>query len=346
MASFAANRMSVGSLDEDQFYSARSSQVATRHASLVPRSLQEEMNQEALSSEPLVSVCQRAYTVPTPSENPSPVPNRASKPRWATPFTMRHHDPKHHHFCPKPIGRRIHRTFHGTSESLPLLQPLANELEVRPSGYTTPIIRSPGSSIAMNRQNSVCNGDPSTPSGELQYPANSPLDDLISINKQGTESIVCNIRAYLSGRRHNNCSPQVGMLENRNENQPLSWRFRTDQNSRKTSRAGEVAVDSYLVTTNDIAGILDIVIAGIHRLHDEGSKSRCLSMLLPQEALLKPVPHMKAIIPMSPTIADPATTISSVQPSFSLASCPRYHGNYPDTARTTFISRQSITEVT
>ncbi|KAI4861290.1 hypothetical protein F4820DRAFT_73785 [Hypoxylon rubiginosum] len=351
MASLAINRMSVGSLDEDQFYSAPSSRIATRHASLAPRNLQEEPVQEALSSEPLVSVRQPGYAVPAaPPENISPMPKLASRSTWATPFTMRHHhDPKHHHFCPKPIGRRLHRTFHGTSESLPLLQPLANELEAERSGYTTPIISSPGSSIAMNRRSSAYCGNPSPLSGKLQYPADSPLDNLISINKQGTDSIVCNIRAYLSGKKHNDCSsPRRGMLENRNENRPLSWRFRTDSNARKSdqTRADEATEDSYLVTTNDIAGILDIVITGIRRIHDEGPNAGCLSMLLPQEALLKPIPNLKAIIPMSPTIADPATTISSVQPSFSLPSCPRNQGNYLDTARTTFISRQSITEVT
>ncbi|XXG95555.1 hypothetical protein Hte_001820 [Hypoxylon texense] len=357
MASSATNRLSVGSLDEDQFYSAPSSRIATRHASLAPRNLQEEPDQEASSSEPLVSVRQPGYAVPAASpENTSPMPKHASRHRWTTSFmTRHHHDPKHHHFCPKPIGRRLHRTFHGTSDSLPLLQPLANELEPEcgepeRSGYTTPIISSPGSSVATKRRNSGYSGKPSPLSGKLQYPADSPLDDVISINKQGTDSIVCNIRAYLSGKKHNDCSQRLGMLANRNENRPLSWRFRTDPNAHKKSQtraaAGETIEERYLVTTNDIAGILDIVIAGIRRIHDEGSRAGCLSMLLPQEALLKPTPKVKAIVPKSPTIADPATTISSVQPSFSLASCSRNQSHYLDTARTTFISRQSITEVT
>ncbi|KAI6091648.1 hypothetical protein F4821DRAFT_189073 [Hypoxylon rubiginosum] len=349
MALFPANRMSVGSLDEDQFYSTPSSRIATRHASLAPRNLQEETGQEALPSEPFVSVYQPGSTIPAASpENTSPVPKRALKTRWTAPFAMRHQDSKHHHFCPKPIGRHLHRTFHGTSESLPLLQPLGNELEVGPSGCNTPIISSPGSPIAMNRPSSAYYGSLSPLSGKLQYPASSPLEDLITINKQGTDSIVRNIRAYLSGRKHNDCSPRPGILENRNENRPLSWRFRADTNGRKNSktRTNEITEDCYLVTTNDIAGILDIVIAGIRRIHDEGPGAGCLSMLLPQEALLKPTPNIKAIIPMSPTIADPATTISSVRPSFSLASSSQYQGQYLDTARTTFISRQSITEVT
>ncbi|KAI1763352.1 hypothetical protein GGR53DRAFT_369336 [Hypoxylon sp. FL1150] len=349
MALFPAHRISVNSLDEDQFYSAPSSRIATRHASLAPRNLQEEKGQDVLSSEPLVSVCQPGSTVPTaPPENTgSPVPKSALKTRWTTPFAMRHHDPKHHHFCPKPVGRRLHRPFYGTSESLPLLQPVTNEWEVGPSGYTTPIVPSPGSPIAISHPCSAYYGSPSPLLGRPQYPASSPLDDLMTLDRQGTDSIIRNICAYLSGRKHNDCSTRPGTLETSHENRPLSWRFRSDLDARQNSKTRpiEATADSYLVTTNDIAGILDLVIAGIRRFHDEGPGAGCLSMLLPQEALLKPTPSIKAIIPMSPTIADPATTISSVQPSFSLASSPRYQGQY-DTARTTFISRQSITEVT
>ncbi|KAI0178696.1 hypothetical protein GGR52DRAFT_569603 [Hypoxylon sp. FL1284] len=80
---------------------------------------------------------------------------------------------------------------------------------------------------------------------------------------------------------------------------------------------------------------MDIVITGIRRIHDDGSSARCLSMLLPQETLLKPTPNTKAIIPMLPTIADPATTINSVQPSFSLIGCSQYQDHCPEAAQTT-----------
>ncbi|KAI1400121.1 hypothetical protein F4819DRAFT_385544 [Hypoxylon fuscum] len=344
---FSSNRMSAGSLDDDDpFYSAPSSRVASRHASLMPapRNLQDETNLSTLTSEPLVSICQPggAFSVAAP-ENQSLEPKRALKPRWTIPFTTRHdHNPKHHHFCPRPISRRFHKTFHSTSKSIPLLQPLADELDAERSNFTTPLVSSPG---PMGRWSSAYNED--LRSGKSPSLIESPFDP-INISRQGTDSIVSNIRAYLSTRRHNDCSPQPGTIPSANENRPLSWRFRTSGNAHRGSytRATEASTDSYLVTTNDIAAVMDIVIAGIRRIHSEGSTVRCLSMLLPKEALPKPILNVKAIIPMSPVVADPATTISSVQPSFSLAGGSAHHTHYLDAPRTTFISRQSITEVT
>ncbi|KAI1380544.1 hypothetical protein F4677DRAFT_262300 [Hypoxylon crocopeplum] len=347
----AIERISVGSLDDEQFYSASTSRIASRHASVLtaPRNLQDETTHDLMPSAPVVSVCQPSYSAPVSRPGTqSPVSKHALKPRWAVPFTTRHqHNPKHHHFCPKPLGRRIYRTFHGTSESVPLLQPLINEFDAGPSSFAESPISPSASPAAMARRSSTYIGIRSPRSERSQSLIASPLNGSIGISRQGIDAIARNIRAFLSNRRHNDCSPRTDTLPTANENHPPSG-FQKGQSVIRDSHArdDEATADSYLVTTNDVAGILDIVIAGIRRLHDDGSAAECLSMLLPKEPLLRPTPKLKAIIPGSPSIADPATTINSIQASFSFTGYSGHHAHYLDGARTTFISRQSITEVT
>ncbi|KAI2609922.1 uncharacterized protein GGS25DRAFT_239203 [Hypoxylon fragiforme] len=331
----AIDRKSVGSLD-DNFYSAPSSRVVSRHVSLAmaPRELQETSHDTVPPPDSLISASLPGHSAPIFSGAQSPTLKSASKQRWAIPFTIRHqHNPKHHHFCPKPIGRRIHRTFHRTSDTVPLVQPIMDKLNEEFSGFTSPMISSPASPLALYTKPSHSKGAYSNPS--------------VSIDKQGADAIVCNIRAYLSNKRHVDCSSQTGMLRMDDENKPPTLKLQKGENTRLQSHniAGETAVDSYLVTTNDIAGILDIVIASLRHV-DEGSPAvECLSMMLPKESQPRPKPKLKAIIPGSATIADPATTISSVQPSFSFAGYSGRHEQHLDSPKTTFISRQSITEV-
>ncbi|KAI1087214.1 hypothetical protein F5B19DRAFT_81444 [Rostrohypoxylon terebratum] len=336
-------RTSVGRWEDGRFYSAQSSLVVSQHASLsmAPRNLQDETTQALMPSEPLVSICQPGRPVPlSPPEAPRPPLVRAPKSKWAIPFPIRHqHNPKQRHFCPKPLARRLRRTYHGRSDSVPLLQPLRSESGIDSIEFTKPLISSPASP-SVDGWNSVHSGSQS-PRSEGSY-----FSDPINIDQQGTEAIVSAIRAYLSGRRHNGCLPQLG-VSTINENYPPS-RLQTVQDALRGSSSGrsETIAENYLVTTNDIAGILDIVITGIRSIHRGPSAAKCLSMLLPKETLPKPSPKLKGIIPGSPTIADPATTISSVQASFSITGCSGNHRHYLDTPRTTFVSRQSITEVT
>ncbi|KAI1416380.1 hypothetical protein F5Y13DRAFT_116542 [Hypoxylon sp. FL1857] len=329
------HRMSVGSQDDDQFYSAPSSRLASRHASLVTAqfNLPEETNNSFLPLGPPVSIS---------PETRNPASIRPPKPRWAVPFTMRYrHDTIHRHFCPKPLGRRLHRTFHGTSESIPLLQPLTNESNTGTNGYTTPLISIPTSPTHWG---SMHTGNRSPRSERSHSSIDSLPGNPISIDKQGTDAIVRNIRTYLSNKKHNDCPSQTDILQIANENQPPS-ELQTSQTTAQGDH-GRTSETAYLVTTSDIAGILDIVIAGIRCIHHDGSAARCLSMLLPKETLLRPILDVTAIVPGYPSIADPATTISSVRPSFSMTSCSTHHSHHHDSVRTTFISRQSITEVT
>ncbi|KAI2628627.1 hypothetical protein GGR54DRAFT_636342 [Hypoxylon sp. NC1633] len=244
-------RTSVGSLDDDRFYSAPTSRITSRHVSLAtaPRDPYDETNHVPVASP----------SQPTQNQVSTPV----SKRKWAYPFTLDHHHiPKHHHFCPKSISRRFQRTLHGTSDSVPLLQHFANEPDVALGGYVESPIPSPASPDAMARWTSMYTGNRSLGSGKSAFLADSSLEGPIGVN-QGTDSIICNVQAYLSNRRHSNCSPQTGILSAAKEGQ-YDLRCSCSQ-GRKT------ASDSYLVSANDIAGILDIVISGLRRVHDDGS---------------------------------------------------------------------------
>ncbi|KAI2777037.1 hypothetical protein F4815DRAFT_321750 [Daldinia loculata] len=342
-------RMSIGSLDDDQFYSAPSSRIASRHVSLIASHNLQETGHSTISAQSPNSSYQSGCSAPvSPLEPQIPGLNHTSKPRVATPFAINyHHNPRRHHFCPKYICRRFHRTFHGTSESIPLLQPLVNDSNIDTNGYMKPLASSPGSPgspTSTDCWSPVYTGA-QTPRSELD---GTTFDSPITINRQAADTIACNIRAYLSNRGHNNRSSRTERPASIDENLPPLSRLCTGQDSFGIGhpKVNESATESYLVTTEDIAGILDIVIAGIRCVRNDSSVAECLSMLLPKEPLAKPTPNMNFIVPGSPSIAYPATTISSVRPSFSIASCSDYHGHCVDTARTTFISRQSITEVT
>ncbi|OTB13225.1 hypothetical protein K445DRAFT_368668 [Daldinia sp. EC12] len=339
-------RISAVSLDDDPFYSAPSSHIASRHLSLIPSQNLRETAYSATSPQSRSSTYQSGCLAHTPPlELPSPESKRVLKQRLPTPFAVHHHrNPRRHHFCPKSINRRFHRTFRGTSESVPILQPLVNDSSVDSNGYRKHLVSSPGSPTETDCWSPAYPGA-RTPQSELEE---STLDNLLTINRQAANTIVCNIRAYLSSRRHNDCSSRTERPASIDENLAPVSRFWTGQDNFRIWHPGvdEMATDSYLVTTGDIAGILDIVIAGIRRVRNDSSSVECLSMLLPKEPLVKPTPIMDAIVPGAPSIADPATTISSVRPSFSTSSCSDYHSQCMDTARTTFISRQSITEVT
>ncbi|KAK8034569.1 hypothetical protein PG993_009564 [Apiospora rasikravindrae] len=105
-------------------------------------------------------------------------------------------------------------------------------------------------------------------------------------------------------------------------------------------------IDTYLVSTDDIAEILDIVIAGLRKSHDRHLSTGCLSVLLPSHIRARAGTHEKGIFPQCSKSADPATTISSVKSAFSAAGYGKDLG-ITHTLRNNkaiIVSRQSITE--
>ncbi|KAI0011544.1 hypothetical protein F4779DRAFT_637011 [Xylariaceae sp. FL0662B] len=344
------NRSSIGSLEDDQFYSAPSSRINSRHVSLVAAPT--EVTSTTRPPESLVSVLRFDPTPTAPPPTPqTPSIRHTLKSRWATPFaSIQHqHNPKHHHLCSTYLSRRFHKADHALPKTAPRLTASKNSKHEFDRLVTERLISSPAYPVTTRRWSSVhaSNQPVMSPSSTRSYSLiDSRLDGQTGMDRQAIDGIVCNIRAYLSDKRHDQCSPRLAMSLTANENRPPSSGLQVDENTTQSRhvRENEPLTDSYLVTTGDIAGILEIVIAGLRHVDDQNSLTACLSLLLPKESLAKPTPNVKAIIPIRPSIADPATTISSVQPSFSLTRCSGQHKHYLDATRATIISRQSITE--
>lgn len=181
------------------------------------------------------------------------------------------------------------------------------------SGQST----SQSSKLVAVRQSSIT-GACDTPHSTPQRNSTVPVEE--------TENIVEDIKAYLSYRRHRACDAVSGTR---------------DQTCQPTPRPSE-AVDTYLVSTNDIAEILDIVIGGLRALHDKHLSTGCLSTLPPGHTRSRAGTYKKGIFPQCSRFADPATTISSVKSAFSAAGYAKDHT--PHNSKATIVSRQSITE--
>ncbi|KAI0129608.1 hypothetical protein BJ170DRAFT_681100 [Xylariales sp. AK1849] len=354
------HRMSRSSLQEDQFFSAPSSRTGSRHVSthITPDNGPgsdpglESWTMESASQPNMTTVgnTQPGPVDPTQERTASP-----SKVKWVLPFTGHQHEPKHHHLCPKPVIQRYNQSRSSPSKGVPnqeLLEFRGNgegsEGSVRPerlmSSSAPPVTTERWSSIGI---------------GEKRYPAKRPrrsstlIDPEIEIDdpatvRQGIEAIVSSIRAYLSNRRHNDCPSQSsspGAIDGNERGSKGASAPGVDQH---VDQKLDEAVNHYLVSTNDIAGILDIVIAGLRYLRDENLPTGCLSVLLLRDPNARPTTVIKAIIPPATGLADPATTISSVQPFFSIAGCQvsqTSRGSSTQCTKSTIISRQSVTEV-
>lgn len=154
-----------------------------------------------------------------------------------------------------------------------------------------PIVTKRWSSVGHNATSSVPPEATRAPPSVLDC-----LDDLGIARGPDVDDIIGNVRTYLSRRHAESRLP-----------------------ARRSSH------DGYLVTTEDIAGILGIVISSLRGLQHE--HSTCLTTVLPKGADAKPSPCLRAIVPQLTRRADPATTVGS------------------GSAKATIISRSSVTEV-
>ncbi|KAI8631276.1 hypothetical protein F5Y19DRAFT_483144 [Xylariaceae sp. FL1651] len=305
------DRISFGSLEDDQFFSACSSRLASRHVSVIASQdhLPEDANSTARPSEPLVSVC-----LP-PVETAQPLLSTARD------DAFRHeHSQKHHHFCPTALRRRLSKAKAPESSSQLDITLRDENSSVRSSNTELNVlVSSPAPVVTTRRWSSVLNGDQALTyacQGSVPVITRAQLDGHVS--KQGIDGIVCNIRAYLSGRRHDVCTRRLSTLEAvENKIPPSSMQSEEVSFNESCLKPPTLPADQYLVTTNNIAGILDIVIAGMRSIQDENVQTECLSLLFPNDPRIRPVLRTKRIVPAISAIADPATTICSVQPCFN-----------------------------
>ncbi|KAI1310656.1 hypothetical protein F5Y03DRAFT_403038 [Xylaria venustula] len=155
------------------------------------------------------------------------------------------------------------------------------------------------------------------------------------ISKQGRDGIVCNVRAFLAARRQNGRSRMTSTVATNENDIPLPP---TQTVLDKTHlQLPALPDDQYLITSDDIIGILDIVVAGVSSIQDDITHKDCRSRLFPNGTHAKPTLRTQDIIPGASAIADPATTICSPQPCFSSATKSENLGHVPSsTPKTTY----------
>ncbi|KAI1631635.1 hypothetical protein F4809DRAFT_657634 [Biscogniauxia mediterranea] len=268
--------------------------------------LEREENTTGQLSEPLVMMCQPT-SIPT---NPVSTLEMQceTKPKWNVPFPN-----KHRHNRERSLIKQARKSKSSSVDVWPLLDTCVPEEDPsrRDADLPDPLMPSPASAAATRRWSSVyLETQPSMSPGLGISPP------MVDVSLDGPVS-----REGIEGIRHDNCPQTVDTSSISNENDPPSLTYRSDHGIINDGRLKPPTptTESYLVTTNDIAAILDIVITGVRGLHDDSLEVGCQSLMFPKEPLVKPVPGTKRIVPPTPTLADPATTITSVQPCFSLA---------------------------
>ncbi len=273
--------------------------------------------------------------------------DRPLKQWWALPFASHARlEPKHDDHRPKHVSiSRLKRgqIKPGANKSLytgDLLEELGNPNNT-PNTATMTLSSSPSTQTIDSRFGAI--GWTPYSSRLRRLPA---LDNLRAPYHKSCaviENIARDVRAYLAQKRHDMVSVPLAIPASPNQNHHPKVTFSGEQ-----TEYIEQSEDTYLINGNDITAILDIMVSGLKKgLPEERSLTGFFSKLLPQSEIDKPSLGARAIIPQMPIRADPATTISSVQPTFSswgpLGNTE--HEVEREPPKSTFISRQSVTEV-
>ncbi|KAI0425906.1 hypothetical protein F5Y09DRAFT_351794 [Xylaria sp. FL1042] len=154
------------------------------------------------------------------------------------------------------------------------------------------------------------------------------------VKTQGIDGILCNVRAFLAARRQCAGSGNPATTVTNENNTPLSS-LQTAPYKPHLQIPAEPD-DQYLITTDDIIGVIDIVIAGVRGIRDDETQLDCRSLLFPSGTHAKPTLCTQNIMPGVSAVADPATTICSPRPCFSLANDSEKFGHLSSTPKTTY----------
>ncbi|KAH8203187.1 hypothetical protein TruAng_002708 [Truncatella angustata] len=302
-----SNRNSVDDGDDDLFYSI----PPTRHVSV------------ATDETPPVSLLsiKSALDSPLPAVGDSkplpilPVKSCPSRVGWPLPYQ---HEPEHHRFCAKPMidhfaKRRSSLSKSGTNGTLSHLdvgtayieEPLTIEQLV--SSPADPVTTKCWSSTSIGSYLSTI---------EPHSPNPTRFDDAEAVQR-GIKDIVFNIRVYLKNSRHDHCLLGSGQTRSTQAEHQNSQNQSHDL-SNNGDRAANEMPESFLVSSNDIAGILDIVISGLRRIHGQDIPSGCFSARPAKDENAKLTTRLDSIVPPPSLLAEPTTTVSSVLPLFSV----------------------------
>ncbi|KAI0532141.1 hypothetical protein GGR58DRAFT_196961 [Xylaria digitata] len=327
-----SDRISFASLEDEQFFSAYSSQPASRLMSVFSTPYEQGQLPDDVTS-----------TV-RPSET-ALRSGREQKPVLPPSANLHECSTSHHHFHPTSIRHRVNRA--RSREPIRREASLSDEF-TSTAGLNITIDKltsSPAPVITTRRGSSVAGTEKNLASchseGRLPTITRTQLDGYIL--KQAMDSIMCNVRAFLSARRQSGSSRKAAVTVINENDMPLS--SVQTQSDGLYPNLPALQEDQYLITTDNIADILDIVIASIRSIQDDGTQPDCRSLLFSSSKYTKPTLRTQNIIPGVSAAADPATTICSPQPCFSLANGLDNSGRLCPIPKTTYISRQSITEI-
>ncbi|KAI1174377.1 hypothetical protein F4777DRAFT_599620 [Nemania sp. FL0916] len=309
-----AHHMMIGSLESDQFVGASSSRPASRAMSASDASV------SASSEEELVSNIAPPYL-----REKTHISASSIRPPIET------------HLSLIPSSR--------PSDHATIQEPHILPKEPPPDEATSPtrsntsvdnLVSSRAPSITTQYWSSVTGRDPSLAAYPYQKPMSSvvraPYDGYIS--KQAIDSILGNIRAFTSMRQHSNCPRELRTIVT-NGNGPRIAPLRTSQETLQFEMPS-LPENYYLITTNDIEKILDIVITGVRGIHDATVKLDGRSLVFSNDAYAKPGLGNRNIILNASALADPAITICLPRPCFSFADGWSEQGSLLPAAKTTY----------
>lgn len=335
-------RMSVASMEEESFFTPYPSQPASRLMSVFMSrdsiNVSEDVNSARRYSEPLVSVClpHTGTTQSSPSKDkddhgPGDVPDSQGPSCDISPTGILHRLDEEDGSPGRCIQQR-------TPSCDDVTSPMNSAVHVEK------LISSPAPVVMTRCWSSVPHGDEAFDA--WCYPDCSPvvtraqLDGLVA--KEDMDVIISDIRAYLSSRSH---SDYAGGPDTTATNENLAPSSPFHLRSHHIRHKPDLSADHYLITTDEIAGIIDIVIASLSRPQQDDANSDCQSLVFPNETHARPSFGMKNIIPGFSTLADPTTTICSARPFFSFAGQSEWIEHPEPRPHTTYISRQSIREI-
>ncbi|KAI1758210.1 hypothetical protein F4782DRAFT_544560 [Xylaria castorea] len=268
------HRTSFASLEDHGFFSACSSQPASRLMSVFASQEHDQLAEDANSitrpSEPLVSVCLPLVESMLP--------------------------------CPR--------------EESPVLECLANSHDHVPEHYRL-------NATSGRRQSNQLRGQEPPVEPDTAYQVclplftRTPLDSHAS--QQEIENILRNVRGYLSARQHRDSHGKPAVSVPTENNMSKSSSQAPSESSYLDTQMPALREDQYLVTSDDIVGIFDIIVTGVRKFQDDSIQPDCQSLLFPKNTHVKPTLNPQNIIPGAPAVVDPATTICLPRPCFSLA---------------------------
>ncbi|KAI1817331.1 hypothetical protein GGS20DRAFT_592265 [Poronia punctata] len=328
------NLASFASLGDGDIATTDSTRRASRLMSMLQSQgrteIPEHINSNARFSEPLVSVCHASADAP-----------RGGSPA-RTVDTQLQHNSEHTErrgSCPIPPCRGLRKVAARewpSSAATSALWKTTPEAEL--GNATRDLMASLAPAVASTDQVSTCF---CSSRGRLSVLARAQLDGQVGGDFDMT-NVTRNIRALLCDRKHDDCGAAPTTLV-ANENalpSPMSSNIQASSYLDIPTRQG----DHYLICQEDIEAIVEIVIAGIQTAQRKDIQPEHQPIVSSCVRETKPIFRSRQILPGASSTADTATTICSTQPYLSWTSNSDGQRHLYPRPRTTYISRQSITE--